>query len=228
MSSLSVTVAMVSDMHGYLPPAGMIPDADLLVIAGDLCPLTDHSETRQELWIMSTFRDWLNEVYEFQPLLKIVGVAGNHDFVAEAPGGYEMMSSLPWKYLEDEGTEIKGLRIYGSPYSNQFGRWAFMEPEEELAERWSWIPRNLDILITHGPAKRLLDRVNNDWHADDPHVGSTNLRQVIEDVKPRLHVTGHIHESYGSTVHHDTVIYNASWCNEHYNNDHNPIQVVVL
>lgn len=228
MRGSDVKVALLSDMHGFLPPAGMIPEVDLLAIGGDVCPITDHGTIRQALWLKSEFTDWLGEIREFQPNIEIVGVAGNHDFVAE--NHYGIMAGLPWHYLEDDGMELCGLQVYGSPYSNEFGAWAFMEPEHELAYRWSWIPRHLDLLITHGPAYKLRDRVNNDWGGAvrDKHVGSKNLRQTLEDTEPRVHLTGHIHEGYGQERFGDTLVVNASYCDDRYSDRKNPIQVVTL
>ena len=54
-------------------------------------------------------------------------------------------------YLEDESIELFGYKIYGSPYTIKYEHWAFVEPEEDLAKRWTRIPDNTDILITHQP-----------------------------------------------------------------------------
>ncbi|KAI9688957.1 MAG: hypothetical protein M1822_000694 [Bathelium mastoideum] len=52
---------------------------------------------------------------------------------------------------------------------------------------------NVDIVMTHGPPKYILDRVKN-----GSSVGCEHLRRAICRAKPRLHCFGHIHESYGA------------------------------
>ena len=58
-------VVATSDLHGTLPP---IPACDLLLIAGDVCPVWDHKLFFQDIWLRTTFTDWLRA----QPAKKIV------------------------------------------------------------------------------------------------------------------------------------------------------------
>src|SRR5262249_33524902 len=67
-------VVAVSDLHGNLPA---IPPCDLLLLAGDITPVRDHRLAHQAEWLDTTFRAWLNQV----PARKVIGVAGNHDFI---------------------------------------------------------------------------------------------------------------------------------------------------
>jgi len=78
--------------------------------------------------------------------------------------------------------------------------WAFMLPEHELAAKWTLVPADCDILLTHGPAYGLGDEVDNELGPDppDPHQGSHSLRTFVERHSSlRLHVFGHIHEGAG-------------------------------
>jgi Icc-related predicted phosphoesterase len=52
--------------------------------------------------------------------------------------------------------------------------------------------------------------------AGSDHVGDEELLAAVEQVKPRVHVFGHIHSSYGTMQNRDTVFYNASLCDEDY------------
>src|SRR5437764_537555 len=52
-------VLAISDLHGFLPEN--LPPCDLLLIAGDLCPLRDHSPLAQANWLATTFRAWLDQ-----------------------------------------------------------------------------------------------------------------------------------------------------------------------
>jgi Icc-related predicted phosphoesterase len=177
------------------------------------------------MWLRTAFTDWLNELKLRD--ITVVGVAGNHDFVAQSGddghgkgGGYQLMRDLPWIYLQNQGQEVLGLNVWGSPYSNQFGRWAFMESEPVLETIWSHIPGDVDILITHGPPYGHGDLVNNDWGdaSRDKHVGSKSLARIVRSLKPaiKLHVTGHIHEAYGVSNNGRTAVVNASFVDERY------------
>ncbi len=99
-------IVAISDLHGYLPE---IPPCDLLLIAGDLCPTYDHHPDWQSRWLANHFGAWLERV----PAKHIVGIAGNHDFVFEQTP-HLVPRDLRWTYLQDSGTEIAGLKLYGT------------------------------------------------------------------------------------------------------------------
>src|SRR5436190_1982375 len=109
-------VVAVSDMHGILPE---VPACDLLLLAGDITPVQDHDLSFQASWLGQEFRHWLKQV----PARKVIGVAGNHDFIFQRlPEA--VPPDLPWTYLQDEGTEWEGLRVYGTPWQPVFFDWA--------------------------------------------------------------------------------------------------------
>lgn len=201
-----IRIVATSDLHGHLPEPGVIPDCDILIIAGDICPIWDHHRQFQSNWLKSVFVQWLDE----QPAKTIVGIGGNHDFVLEGHKqklGYK----LSWVYLNNEITEIDGIKIWGSPLSNRFGDWANMKPEPALSDVWKTIPRDINILVTHGPAyghgdlaprASIWDIETQSFKiASQEHVGSASLsHQLSYDEWPNLthHIFGHIHEGYGS------------------------------
>lgn len=129
-------------------------------------------------------------------------IAGNHDEYIE--NNNEEFRNLVKElapsciYLQDESVEIEGITFYGSPYSNEFFNWSFMEYETKLQEIWSDINDKTNVLITHGPAYMCNDKVLNSYSAE-PHVGSESLRirkKGLKDLK--VHISGHIHEAYGT------------------------------
>lgn len=167
-------VAAISDLHGLDVPD--VPACDLLIVAGDCLHDRD------------AFGEWLQR----QPAETIVGIAGNHDYLALSdPAG---VRDLPWIYLEDEGVVVDGVKVWGSPWSVRFGSWAFMASEDQLAQMWALIPDDTEILVVHGPPHGVLDKAWRD------HVGSISLRTRLRGLLDlRLFVCGHIHESYGET-----------------------------
>jgi Icc-related predicted phosphoesterase len=196
-----VRVAVLADLHGQLPE---VPDCDLLLLAGDLCPAVDHGVERQAQWLGDEFRAWL----EAAPTEQIVAIAGNHDFVFErqpelVPG------DLPWTYLQDASTELAGLTIWGSPWTPWFFDWAFNAPKDGgeafLAEHYAAIPEGTDVLLIHGPARGYGDRTTAGVDA-----GSTALLDAIDRVQPKLCAYGHIHEARGQWTRGATTLINAA------------------
>jgi Icc-related predicted phosphoesterase len=206
-------VCCISDMHGNLPK---IPDCDLLLIAGDIVPVTMHESIDSKAWMNAVLKKWLAEL---ATRMKIIAVAGNHDFIfQERP---DWVPEMGWTYLQDSGTEFGGLQIYGSPWQPYFYNWAFNLYEPDLVKKWSLIPTNTDILLLHGPPYGY-----GDWSIyDHVHTGSPGLLEKIEEIKPKLVVYGHIHSSRGRYSVGDTILINASIVNEKYKPVNEPFVV---
>lgn len=208
MNKSDIRVVAMSDLHGTLPPSSSIPKCDLILIGGDICG--SHNPLDQSIWLHREFKPWLENL----PADKIVGVAGNHDFIFEkAP---HLVPKLPWTYLQDAPTEFKGWKIYGSPWQIRFFDWAFNLDEPDLARKWAAIPDNTDILVLHGPPKGYGDKVLRVLPGEDGNVGSPSLLKRIQEIKPRLVVFGHIHPGHGVYNVDETVLANVSIVNEEY------------
>jgi Icc-related predicted phosphoesterase len=202
----------VADLHGFLPA---VPPCDVLLVAGDICPLGDESPETQKRWLGSTFAEWLAEV----PAEVVVGVAGNHDFVGESDPA--ALRDLDWRYLQDETTEIDGVSIYGSPWTSRFQEWAFMLSEEELAQHWSRIPSDIDVLCIHSPPLGY-----GDWIAGHP-IGSPSLLAAIDGRSPTLCAFGHVHQGYGRWQRGSSTLVNAAHCDSDYRPANPPVVVEV-
>ena len=53
--------------------------------------------------------------------------------------------------------------------------------------------------------------------------GCEFLLDVVKRIKPKYHIFGHIHQSYGIYINDSTTFANASICNEKYNPINEPI-----
>jgi Icc-related predicted phosphoesterase len=184
MEKKSIKVVAMSDLHGRLPPSKSIPKCDLLLIGGDICG--HHGILDQSLWLHKEFKPWLTNL----PAEKVIGVAGNHDFIWEKSP--HMVPNLPWEYLQDDYCDFKGWKIYGSPWQLRFYDWAFNLDEPDLERKWSHIPDDVDILVLHGPPLGFGDLVTR-----QEHVGSPSLTEKIREIKPKLAIFGHIHPGFG-------------------------------
>ncbi|SRR6266852_5551250 len=199
----------ISDLHGILPD---IPACDLLLLAGDLCPIEDHHPLFQADWLHDEFRSWLDRV----PARKIIGVAGNHDFIFEQTP-HLVPRDLPWTYLQDSGVKWEGLKIYGSPWQPWFMDWAFNAGPDQLARIWQRIPDDTDILLLHGPPRGFGDVTRHGNSTGCPH-----LLERIKEVQPRLAVFGHIHEGRGEWELGRTKLANVTILDEDYRHVYPP------
>jgi Icc-related predicted phosphoesterase len=212
---LKVKIVAVSDLHGTLPT---IPSCDLLLLAGDLTPVTNHDVSFQAQWLATEFRRWL----EGQPARKIIGIAGNHDFLFEQRPDL-VPQDLPWTYLQDTLIDWEGLTIYGSPWQPWFFDWAFNLQEAELKEKWDLIPAGVDILVLHGPPYGYGDGVPSSRAPGGVRrCGCLHLLSRIQVLQPRLAVYGHIHEGRGEWRLGDTVLANVTLLDAAYNAVYQP------
>lgn len=144
-------------------------------------------------------------------------VPGNHSTAIEQ--GLIRKEDYPKiTFLIHAQMEWNGFKIFGSPYTPRFFDWAYMKERKDLDVVWQSIPDDIDILITHGPPKGILD-VTRDIDSGEPvHVGSKSLcRHVLERIKPTIHAFGHIHDekafiNYGSVTRAETHFINCSCC----------------
>lgn len=204
-----MNIVCISDLHGHLPE---LPSCDLLIIAGDICPVANHTVDRQQRWLKTEFRQWL----EVQNADRIVGVWGNHDLIAESHP--ERLPLLPWDVLTDELITVHGLRIYGMPWQRRFYDWAFNLDEPDLDAKYAAIP-DCDVIVSHGPPFSYGDCCENG------QVGSQSLLARIDEIKPKLVVYGHIHEGAGFYQRGESILVNASVMDGEYR-PKNPIRCV--
>lgn len=206
-------IVALSDTHWVLNKVE-IPEADLLIFAGDW------SSNRGDLTDLIYF---VNVLKKNNSKHKVV-IAGNHDWIAYKDPGLtkNIFDNANITYLCDSGTTIDGIKIWGTPWTPEFNDWAFMCSEDQLAQKWRFMPSDIDILVTHGPQYGLLDFVPGAGN-----VGSVSLETKIHKLKPYIHICGHIHGGYGTAFSEHTNFYNVSVCDEEYNNSNKPTIIEV-
>src|SRR5512145_338484 len=139
----------VADTHTFEQELPRVPDGDVFVHAGDLLRCGSLDELTQ-------VAQWFRRLPHAHKLV----IAGNHDWCFARHRAAALGALGPDViYLQDSGTELFGLRFWGSPWQPEFCAWAFNLPRgRALAEKWSLIPRNTDVLVTHGPPSGFGDR----------------------------------------------------------------------
>lgn len=210
-----VRVVCISDTHSrhdaLLREPGLLPPGDILVHAGDFTT----TGTKPQ---MENFRDFLKTV----PYAHKVVVGGNHDitlheeyyeetgeerFHKNRPDGpyfaaqmrrmfLNLRTEANVHYLENEAVELMGVMFWATPWTPEYGGWAFnYEPEGDFCrELYSTIPAHTDVLITHGPPAGVGDLTIKGVRAGCPVL----LEEVRSRIRPRVHVFGHIHEGFGA------------------------------
>lgn len=202
----------------------VMPKGDVLIHAGDFCSVG------RSLGEIEKFGEWMRE----QPYRHKIVIAGNHDRMfedypeaaREALGVASGMDKLGGGliYLQDSSVEIDGVKIYGSPWQPAFCNWAFNVPRGmKLKAKWDLIPGDTDVLITHGPPKGILDECPA-WGGGYTNVGCRELgKTIMHRLNIRVHIFGHIHESYGETDMEGVHYINASSCDVDYRPVNPPI-----
>jgi Icc-related predicted phosphoesterase len=196
----------ISDTHN-LHNEVIVPNGDVLIHAGDA---TNYGSAPE----ISAFAEWFNDL----PHKHKIFTAGNHDSL------YQRELALADTFipnLHDKSIEIEGLEIYGSSWQPEFFNWAFNLPRgKAIADKWKLIPEGTDILITHGPPYSRLDAVESGGM-----VGCWDLLQTVKRIKPKLHIFGHVHHSYGKMEKLGIAFVNASICDEAYETSNKPIVI---
>ena len=227
-------IIVLSDLHGYLPE---LPDFDLLIIAGDVCPATNHNRHFQEYWLNHDFSIWVNSLRYRNIFSRVVMIAGNHDIYLE---GLSKVRKNEWLshhivnnrlvYLDNEEydfeylevDEPKHIKLFGCPYCKIFGNWAFMR--ENLEKYYSAIPEGVDILFTHDAADiNNLGMISMGRYAGE-NAGNALLAEHVKRVKPKYYFCGHIHSGNHNLEEIDGIkMANVSIMNEDYEPTHEPL-----
>jgi Icc-related predicted phosphoesterase len=198
-------IVAISDTHCQLKDIlHKIPDGDILIHAGDFAG----RGTQAEHW------DFCNQFGSLPHKYKLV-TPGNHDRWSETQteACKKMFKEKNINLLIDEEINIDGVRIYMSPWTPTFGNWYWMRDRgKHIRRKWDNIPEGLDILVTHGPPYGILDVSVY----DKIHVGCEELLKKVYEVKPKLHLFGHIHHWNGEHKENGTIFKNLSVCTEAY------------
>lgn len=178
----------ISDTHGLHKQLKVPQDIDIAIFTGDASNYRDPFKNIPE------YLSFLNWFGNLDIDCKVI-IGGNHDSSLESrlidEGHFEHFNI---NYLEDSGFEINGIKIWGSPWTPTFGRWSFMEDRNSIKKYWDMIPQDIDILLTHGPAYGFLDVVERFDSIES--VGCRELSNVIDIIRPKYHLFGHIHNNY--------------------------------
>jgi predicted phosphodiesterase len=219
-----LTIDVISDTHGMHKNV-LCPGGDVLFHCGDVSGRGESTEILR-------FVSWLEQ----QPYKYKIFIAGNHDKSLERDRFYweEECRQRGIILLNDSGTTIEhesapgGIKIWGSPVSPFFNNWSFNRHRNEehatdenpwIKPHWDLIPKDTEILLTHGPAYGILDEVvgfGGSSYNPKNLVGCQHLADKIRQSDVKLHLFGHIHEGRGVQYEKNTTHVNASFLDAGY------------
>jgi Icc-related predicted phosphoesterase len=205
-------IVAISDTHEKHSLLTM-PPGDVLVHSGDIT-------NRGSVPKLAEFAAWL-KVQDYKH--KVV-ICGNHDFCFQNPNHDIVVNLLREAgaiYLQDSRTTIDGVNFWGAPWQPWFYDWAFnVRRGPELAKKWSVIPDDTHVLITHGPPRGILDLVDEGF-GHSIHEGCDDLLNRVNQLKQlKLHIFGHLHFSGGQTETVDGKVFvNAAMVNDRHSTE---------
>ncbi|GMG50676.1 unnamed protein product [Aspergillus oryzae var. brunneus] len=199
-----------------------LPAGDVLIHAGDLTNQGSITELRKTInWVAAAdFEVKIELSLATNKLLNQVKSTGNHDitldpnfYAKHGPKFHNQRLEDPQKCIEvvTASSSIVFLRhqsalvrltrpngpntifkVFGSPFSQSPGTWAWGYESVDAAALWSRIPLDTDLVVTHTPPHSHCDR-----RATGGSVGCEALRQALARARPSLAICGHVHESRG-------------------------------
>jgi Icc-related predicted phosphoesterase len=200
----------ISDTHTFHDMLTVPENIDMVIFSGDC---SNPRESLANSFEVLKFLKWFKEL----PIKYKIFVAGNHDTSIERKIIFDLDFGDEIIHLWDSEVIIEGFKIWGSPYTPSFGfGWAFNKDRAKIYKVWEQIPEDVDIVVTHGPPKGILDLTYNRDNELEM-CGDLALKKRIKEIQPKLVCFGHIHNMNGVTnqgyvklADHDTIYSNGS------------------
>ena len=188
---MDINILVCSDLHASSEGAKMIQhaaeskDYDLLIVCGDFT-------TNGSLSYVKHFLAGIKDV-------KVFGVPGNCDL----PDTVKVLEKAH-SSIHDRSAEFGEWRFFGFGGAVPGGMgMPFEVPEEIIVSSLRKIASPQGVMVTHMPAFGMNDRGRS-----GKHTGSKGILEVAQEFKPRLALSGHMHESRGIESSEGTVYVN--------------------
>lgn len=217
-SHIQTRILVISDTHGEQLHRLPTERVDIAIHSGDLTEESKLDEFRTSIQLLKALNaplklviagnhDFTLDTQMFKKKLEAIQPPLEATLVKREYGDFgealELFNSQEAKdagivFLDEGNHRFKlgngaTLTVYASPYTASVSDWGFQyHPQEE--HEWDIQP-NVDIAITHGPPKGVLDYTDSRTRA-----GSPSLFAAIARAKPTLHCFGHIHEGWGAKL----------------------------
>ncbi|OBZ70361.1 Metallophosphoesterase domain-containing protein 1 [Grifola frondosa] len=165
----------ISDTHTHTFP---VPHGHVLLHGGDLTSTGKYDQMEKTM-------EWLEELPHHHKII----IAGNHDLSLDNHDDWYIKNFHRWHSSKPEDVTCIRDLVKGERARN--ARVTYLEDEKfEFQTK----PDGRTCL-THGPPFQILDRT-----VGGDHVGCEALRARLPELRPRVHVFGHIHEGHGALL----------------------------
>ncbi|KAJ0414396.1 ser/Thr protein phosphatase family protein [Aspergillus carlsbadensis] len=209
---------VISDTHGYELPSNYSAPADVAIHCGDLTTGSKIEEFRSAINLLKNIQaplklviagnhDFTIDIPVFQRKVAEVDPPLDSELVKKEYGDFGEIMGLFGEVKNSgiifltEGTHVfslsngASLKVYASPYTPSLGDWGFQYHPEKGHNFDLGGGGDVDVLITHGPPKGIMDMTYSGGRAGCPALFETVARS-----RPRLHCFGHIHEGWGAKL----------------------------
>ena len=180
-------IVILADIHGQVKSLQRLEtplrEADVVLLAGDI---TNFGDAKKAATVVDYIR---------QSAARVLAVGGNCDPPQVGNWLAEQGISLHGRAVNIDSWWFVGVSGALSSYStlpDETGEFLFTEALDRAYEQCEQTDRI--VLVTHQPAwQTALDAVSPRYHA-----GNRAIRAFIERARPKLAVSGHIHEIIGT------------------------------
>jgi Icc-related predicted phosphoesterase len=210
----TIILIHTSDTHN-LHETQKIPPGDIYIHSGDFSHKNDWDIDITGIpQSVQKFNQYLGTLPH---KVKIV-IAGNHEIGFNDHTSEYIQKNIITNaiYLQDEALRVilpnkHYIKFYGTPWTTS-SNMGFSMNRHIIPNKWSMIPDDTDILITHLPPQGIMDCANGNTigvcsicgrkdHPYKRHWGCPELRKKVEQLcaerNLKVHLFGHVHEDWG-------------------------------
>ena len=218
-------ILAVSDTHSkkFKVPDDAF-DSDYMIVAGDICFGMGYiPEVKEALTMLAEQASELR-------IKRMIVTPGNHDGAFEWPLARKEIDIHLEKIKNDLGVDViicideildldDGIKAFISPYHRMIGSgdlFAFSYKADMVKELFeNKIPKDIDLLVTHGPPFGILDSIKSETIHDSnarEYLGCKDFLKFLQgpDCKIKDVIFGHIHQSAGKLRRDNINYYNVA------------------
>lgn len=233
-----MNILCMSDTHNHLPDLDL-ENIDLILHAGDYTYHAKHDYLGQLKFFENQFCPWVRNILDQG--VEFYFCSGNHETFSEVYNVHSDFNDITSRCCLDDSSVLlcnHELTIAGFPWTPRFGDWAYNADDtpDDMGHKAAMLPDRADIILSHGPVFGINDIVDqgvsygkrgNPIPLGYIHCGSQELLKRVQQIQPRLFVSGHLHFNYNKIQKNGTTYVGCSLVDEQYNLCRQPVLVTI-